>query len=267
MRRYLDYISNNKTLLTFLAGVLITLLLLNQCNRIDNLKEDLRIAEQVANRNYNNLLAAQDTIIIERNANGDLVSTISSYEYTIKQLEQENLELIQDFDKELALNEEYRKINNLISAELRIKDSIIAASTVAVDGDSIKIDLVDNKKWDKYNWRNFRGNIVLYPQDSLYFIKKSLFEIEQGVSLKMAILNVNGRDQLKISSPYPGLSFTNIENINIVNDRLNTPIRRKGGWSIGFGVGYGVNLNNQQVVNYGPSFGIGLYYSPSWLRF
>ena len=83
----------------------------------------------------------------------------------------------------------------------------------------------------------------------------------------MAILNVDGRDQLKVSSPYPGLTFTNIENINLVNDRLNRPAVNKGGWALGFGVGYGINLNNQQFVSWGPSIGIGLYYSPRWLRF
>lgn len=243
------------------------LLFMKQCNRIETLKRDVKIAKEIADRNLNNHLAAQDTIRLERNINGDLVSTISSYEYTIEQLEQKNEELLNDYKEALAINEEYKEINNLISAQLEIKDSIISAAAVKMDGDSIKVDLVDNKKWDKYNWRNFRGSVVLYPQDSLYQVTRSIFEIEQGISLRMAILNVDGRDQLKVSSPYPGLRFTNIENINLVNDRLNRPTVNKGGWALGFGVGYGINLNNQQVVSWGPSIGIGLYYSPRWLRF
>jgi hypothetical protein len=267
MKRILDYILNNKNLTMFIAGIVVALLFLNQCNRIENLKNDVKIAQQIADRNLNNFLAAQDTIQTERNINGNLISSISSYEYTLDQLVEDNEELLELYNKELAINDEYKKINNLISAQLEIKDSIISASKVTMDNDSIKVDLIDNKEWDKYNWRNFRGQVVLYPKDSLYFVKRSVFDIQQGISLKMAILDINGRSQLKITSPYPNLTFTNIENINIVNDRLNRPSIKKGGWSIGLGVSYGINLNNQQVISYGPSIGIGLYYSPKWLRF
>lgn len=254
-------------MITFVLGAIVAFLLMQQCNRIADLKEQVQIAEKVANRNYNNLLASQDTIRLERNINGDLISTISSYEYDIEMLQSSNDGLLERYNEALALNEQYKEINNLISAQLEIKDSIISASRVIMDGDSIKVDLVDNKKWDKYNWRNFRGEVVLYPKDSLFLVRRSIFEIEQGVSLTMAILNVDGRDQLKISSPYPNLRFTNIENINIVNDRLNTTNAKKAGWSIGLGFGYGINLNNQQVINWGPSIGIGVVYSPKWLRF
>lgn len=267
MIQILNYIRDNKGMIMFVMGVIVALLLMQQCNRIEGLKEELEIAQKVADRNYNNLLASQDTIRLERNINGDLVSTISSYEYSIEILQDQKEDILKKYNDALALNQRYKEINNLISAQLEIKDSIISASKVTVDNDSIKVDLVDNKKWDKYNWRNFRGEVVLYPKDSLFIVRRSIFEIEQGVSLTMAILNIDGRDQLKVSSPYPGLTFTNIENINIVNDKLNRSTIKSGGWSLGFGVGYGINLNNQQVVSWGPSIGVGLYYSPKWLRF
>ena len=34
-----------------------------------------------------------------------------------------------------------------------------------------------------------------------------------------------------------------VENLNLVNDELNRPMIGKSGWSVGFGVGYGLNLN------------------------
>ena len=72
---------------------------------------------------------------------------------------------------------------------------------------------------------------------------------------------------LKITTPYSGVTFTNIENINLVNDRLNAKQQKTAGFSIGFGVGYGINLNNNQVISTGPNIGVGLFYSPKWLRF
>ena len=93
------------------------------------------------------------------------------------------------------------------------------------------------------------------------------FDIDQKISLLAAIENVGGADQLKISTSYPGLTFSNIENINLINTRLNQKPTKKGGWAIGVGVGYGLNLNNNQVISTGPSIGIGVYYSPKWLRF
>ena len=267
MKKILDYILNNKGLMMFILGIIVTLFMLQQCNRIEGLKAELENTQKVADRNFNNYLASQDTIKLERNINNDLVASISSYEYDIEILQDQKADILKKYNNALNLNKRYKEINNLISAELEIKDSILSASMVTYKDDTIQIDLIDNKKWDTYNWRNFKGRVSLYPQDSIFIVKESVFEIEQGISLTMAILEIDGKDQLKISSPYPGLTFTRIENINIVNDRLNKQNTKKAGWSVGVGVGYGINLNNQQVVSFGPSIGIGLYYSPKWLRF
>ena len=77
----------------------------------------------------------------------------------------------------------------------------------------------------------------------------------------------DGADRLKLSTTYPGLVIKDIENINLVNTRLNRRSEKKAGWAIGIGVGYGINLNNNQVISTGPSIGLGLYWSPKFLRF
>jgi len=82
-----------------------------------------------------------------------------------------------------------------------------------------------------------------------------------------AIEDNKGYDEIKISTSYPGLNISNIENINLINTRLNKKQKKKAGWSVGVGFGYGINLNNNQVISTGPSIGLGVYYSPSWLRF
>lgn len=82
-----------------------------------------------------------------------------------------------------------------------------------------------------------------------------------------AIEDNDGYNELKISTGYPGLTISDIENINLINTKLNQRNEKKAGWGIGVGVGYGINLNNNQVISTGPSIGIGVYWSPKWLRF
>lgn len=267
MNTTLKNILANRTLTMFIIGVAVALLFLGQCNRIESLERKLDTAENVADRNFNNYLAAQDTIKYERNNNNELISVVRSYEFEINALESDKQTLIKKYSEALALNKKYIEINNLISAELQVKDSIIAAGYVSKNGDTLTVNVSDKKEWDKYNWRSFNGQIDILKIDTSYNLLSSNFNLNQGISLKMAIVEEGGIDLLKVSSPYPGLKFTSIENINLVNDRLNMPRANKAGWSIGVGVGYGLNITGNQSFGVGPTIGIGLYYSPKWLRF
>lgn len=266
MNNVIKNILNNKPLRNFLAGALVVILFLSQCNRINNLQIELDNTEAVANRNFENYLAARDTIKIERNSKNELVSTIRSYEFEVNTLQKDKEKLISKYEKALSLNKKYIEINNLISAELQVKDSIIASGFVSRNGDTLSVNVSDQKEWDKYNWRSFNGQIDLLKIDTTYNLLSSNFSLNQGISLKMAIVEESGTSFLRVSSPYPNLEFTNIENINLVNDRLNQPRVNKGGWSIGVGIGYGLNIQGS-TTGFGPTLGVGLYYSPKWLRF
>ena len=171
----------------------------------------------------------------------------------------------------MGLNSDLKGVNSLLRAEIRVKDSIInARSSVAQTSDSTAtISISDEKNWDKYNWRKFNATIDLLrdKKTNTIAVVSNRFNFEQGIELKAAIINENGANKLKITSPSPGVLFTNIENINLVNDKLNQKFEKKSGWSAGIGIGYGINLNNNQVVSMGPSINIGLIWSPKWLRF
>lgn len=252
----------------FIGVAIVVLLVLKQCNQISDLKEDLEKTEMVANRNLNNYKAAQDSIAIEKNKNGQLVSKISSFEYDVDVLEAENSNLLNKYSKVLREKTKLKNVNNLISTSLTIKDSILNASVqVSQTEDTVEVEFGDKKNWDKYNYREFSGRLELVKIDSLFKIESSRFSFNQGISLTAAIVKEENRDILRITTPYPGLKFTSIENINIVNDRLNRKHKKKAGWSVGVGFGYGINLNNDQIISTGPSIGVGLYYSPSWLKF
>lgn len=271
MHTYIKYILDkilNKNTLMFIGAVLFFLLFFRQCNQIENLKLEVERAEQVADRNFNNYLAAQDSLTFERNQKEELIASSRSFELEINNLTRENRRLISNYQTILALNKEIEKVNSLISADLQVKDSIINASTsVTQNEDTVKIDISESKEWDKYNWRRFNGSVNLYNNDSTLSVLSTSFDFYQGISLTAALVDTEEGSRLKISSPYPNLEFTRIENINLVNDRLNRPMVKKSGWSIGFGVGYGLNLTPNQVITLGPSFGVGVYWSPKWLRF
>ena len=261
-------ILNNKTLLRFIGIAIVVLLVLKQCNQISNLKEDLQNTEKIADRNFNNYKAAQDSIKIEQGKNGQLVSRIGSFEYDVEVLKSDKTNLLNRYNKVLKEKTKLENINTLISTDLTIKDSILNSNVaVSQNKDTVTFNFSDNKNWDKYNYREFSGELKLTKLDSMFTVKSSRFDFNQGISLTTALVKEEGREVLRITTPYPGLNFTSIENINIVNDRLNQRQKKKAGWSVGIGFGYGINLNNDQVISTGPSIGFGIYYSPSWLKF
>jgi len=261
-------INLSKNAIIFIAGALFVLMFLKQCNSISNLKVELENTVKVADRNYNNLLAAQDSVNTYKNENGKLVSEIRSYEFDVTTIKSEYKDLQNRYKNVLNKNRDLSRVNSLISTDLSIKDSIINSnSTIKQDSTGITVNFSDDKEWDKYNWRTFNGSLRLGVVDSTYSILNSRFDFNQGIGLQTAIIEEDGKSMLKITTPYEGVTFTNIENINLVNDRLNQRQVKKAGWSIGFGVGYGINLNNNQVISTGPNIGVGIFYSPKWLRF
>ena len=265
------YIPTKQTIVQFIVLVVLILLLLHQCDRNSTLKQDVKNAQTIANRNYNNLKASLDTIKFERNKNGELVAIKLAYEFDINTLTAENKRVIADYQKSLGLNKDLKGVNSLLRAEIKIKDSIINAqsSVVATSDSTSTISISNEKNWDKYNWSKFNGtvDILRNKKTNNITVLSNKFKFEQGIELKAAIINEDGVNKLKITSPSPGVLFTNIENINLVNDKLNQKDEKKSGWSVGVGVGYGINLNNKQVISVGPSINVGLIWSPKWLRF
>jgi uncharacterized protein (DUF2164 family) len=264
----MENIFTKKAGILFIVTAIAILLTLRQCNTISTLKVDLKRTEKIAQRNLNNYKTAQDSITVEKNKQGDLVSKIGTYEYDISTLKKDKSIILKKYNKVIGEKTKLKDINTLISTDLIIKDSIINANVKIVQNtDTIFVNFNDNLNFDKFNWRKFNGKIKLTKVDSLFTIDSSKFYFNQGISLTTAIVEENGRDILKITTKYPGLEFTSIESISVVNDKLNERYTKEAGWSIGFGVGYGVNLNSGQVISNGPSIGIGLYWSPKWLKF
>jgi tetrahydromethanopterin S-methyltransferase subunit G len=276
MNKYIEYYQTlkskiSRTTLIFIGVVILVLLLLQQCNSNASLKREIKQVQMVADRELNNYKAGQDTIRIERNKNGELVAKKLAYEFDINSLTDSNKKAIADYQRALNLTKDIKNINSLLRTEIRIKDSIINSkgTVVSLTDSTSTINFDDTKNWDKYNWRRFNAtvDVLRNKKTNTLSVTSSRFDFEQGIELKAAILNENGVNSLKITTPYPGIEFTNIENINLVNDKLNQKNEKKAGFSIGIGAGYGINLIPNSIITVGPQIGIGLYWSPKWLRF
>ena len=269
MKDKIKNILSNKTLVTFIAGALFVMLFLRQCNQISNLKQDVKFAQEDADRNLNNFKAAQDSVTILRNDNGDQLAEIRSYEFDLSKLQESQKDLTKKYQKALALNKDLKEVNSLISAELEIKDSLdVTTNVAAIDSVTTKINFNSEKDFGNGNSRILSGFSTIKYDFGQFKVLSSEFELKQTLSLMAAIeQGEDGADRLKLSTSYPGLVIKDIENINLVNTRLNRQAEKKSRWLVGFGVGYGVNLNNNQVISTGPSIGVGLYWSPKFLQF
>lgn len=261
-------IKQHFNIIKYIIFIIFVLAFIYQCEKNNSLKTEIKQVEIVADRNYNNLVASQDSIKTYIDKNNNLVSQIKSFEFDINDSKLENKTLLKKYSAVLNENKKIKGINTLISTELNIKDSIInSQSNIVQDSTSITINFNDEKKWDTYNWRTFNGQLKLIKNESKYSILNSKFNFDQGISLKTSIINEKGRNILRITTPYNRIKFTNIENINLVNDKLNPVLQRPKNWSIGIGIQYGININTDQFVSNGISVGIGVQYSPSWLKF
>lgn len=261
-------ITSNKNALTFVLGALFVLLFLRQCDQVSSLKQDVKYAKEDANISLNNLKASQDSINIIISKNGDQLAQIRSYEVDLSIKNNDLVKMTNKYKDALNLNDDLSNVNSLISAELEIKDSLIAnASVTQIDSTTAEVKYNSFLDYGNGNSRTLFGTSTLKYDFGKFNVLDSKFELSQTLSLMAAIENVDGADRIKLSTSYPGIKITDIENINLINTRLNRKIEKKAGWSIGIGVGYGINLNNNQVISTGPSIGIGLFYSPKWLRF
>ena len=259
---------SNKSLVIFVAGALFVLLFLRQCNQIDNLKAKVENVQKDSERNLNNYLASKDSVRIVKAKNGNLISEKRSYEFDLNNLKGDQKELIEKYKDALNLNRNLNKVNTLLTADLKIKDTFVAGtSTTKIDSINTKIKFSKFDDFGKGNSRDLSGEMLITKNGSDFKYSNATFSINHKINLMAAIENIDGADQLKISTSYPGLTFDNIENINLINTKLNQKPIKKGGFAIGIGLGYGINLNNNQLISTGPSIGLGLYYSPKWLRF
>lgn len=271
--KILDFVKSiDKKTLAFIGGAILMLFMLKQCNTISNLKSDLKIQEELTEINFNNYLASNDSVKYFENEIGGKVAQISSFQFEVSQLERTNIEIENKYIKALNLNKDLAGVNSLLSADIGIKDSLLAMSTLTeIDSVSSMVNFNKEDDFGSGNTRIVNGNLIIrYDSSGSFTTSPVNLSIAQTLSLSAAVEELEGRETLKITSSYPGLTITGIENISLIDQRLNdkNKINNKAGFSIGMGIGYGINYDtSNSSITLGPSINVGLYWSPKWLRF
>jgi hypothetical protein len=270
IKEYIEIIKKNRTLIGFVIGALFVLFMLKQCNQIADLKQDVKVATQSTQREINNANAANDSVRYYKNKNGGLVAEIKSYEFDVTNLRDEQKKLTEKYRTALNLNKDLKNVNSLLMFDIGIRDSIIAnLKQVKVDSLTTRLEFDKSNDFGNGNYRSLKGSVTVkrnYLTNEI-IAQNPIFILDQNIKLVAAIDESTGVQQLKITTDYPGLKFNDIENINLINTKLNQKLEKKAGWSIGVGVGYGVCLTPGQIVSFGPTIGLNAIWSPKWLRF
>lgn len=258
----------NRNLIVFTLLALFALLFLRQCNETDKLNRELVAIKTKATQDYNNLLASEDTIRQYKTVNGNLIAEKRSFVYEINEFKEKLNSISNDYIKQLGLNSSLKNTNSLLKSQISVKDTIYIKPDMVKLNDSTNVfNFNDFKDFGSGNTRTFAGFVKFGLNGNKVNVQDSKFNIEQTIKLYAAIEDKNGHKEVKMSSSYPGIKFDSIENINLINNKLNEKPIKKARWSIGFGIGYGMTLINGQTIQYGPNINAGLYWSPSFLQF
>lgn len=258
----------NKTLISFVLLAVFVLLFLRQCNETDILNRELTSIRAKSTQDYNNILASKDTIKQYKTLNGNLIAEKRGFVYDLNEFKSNLSSVSNDYIKQLGLNSSLKNTNSLLKSQISIKDTIYIKPEIVKLNDSTELfKFNDFKDFGLGNTRTFNGLVKFGLNGNKVNVQDSKFNIEQTIKLYAAIEEKDGHKQVKMSSSYPGIKFDSIENINLINNKLNEKPIKKARWSIGFGVGYGMSLVNNQSIQYGPNISAGLYWSPAFLQF
>lgn len=250
----------------FIMVILILIILLMlQCDRAAKVKAINVGLENKVERVEANIIASQDSVLYYKNENDFYISEISSYEYTAKELKNEAGDLYVKYENALGKIKELKKVNQLLSAEIIIKE--IDTVYAYIENDSI-LYFNDSTDYGDGNWRKWNSRISLFEKDNKLTGALNSFSYEQGIKLYSSIEEVDGIKKINIATKYPGLTFNNIEGINIIEDEINKAKEDyKSRIRLGLGLGYGLTFAKDNLVYHGPQLGLFLTYTPKLFNF
>lgn len=250
----------------FISVILVLIILLMyQCNRTSKIKAINAGLEKKIDRVESNVLAANDTIKYYKNKNDFYISEITAYEYTTKELAGEANDLYSKYEGALGEIKKLKRVNQLLSAEIKIKE--VDTVYAVVENDSVLL-FQDSTDYGDGNWRKWSSKISLFQDGNKLTGGLNDFSYEQGIKLYSSIQEVDGIKKINIATKYPGLTFNNIEGISLIEDEINkAKEEHKSRVRLGLGVGYGVTFTTGNLVYHGPQLGVYLTYTPKLFNF
>jgi hypothetical protein len=258
IKSILELLENKAFLL--IALILVFLLLIRQCGVTEE-------AERKAEREFRNYLASQDSVTHLKSKYGNVLAQKSAYELRYNELSDDHRDLI----KRLEL-EKNKKPEVIIETEIVYRDTniFVIASNRHV-GDSSFITFSYNPVLPGTNRLLISGDIpYTFTSDSTILPGRAILTLDQKIDLVTGLYRDPETNQLKIraSTTFPGITFSQIESIDIIDSPSDKEQSINSRKPFGFGVslGYGI-VFNQNGYYPGPFLGLGLSYSPKWAQF
>jgi len=245
----------------FIAVILVLIILLmHQCNRNGKIKAINKGLENKVERVEANIIAGQDSVRYYKNKNDFLVSEISAYEFTAEELKNESNDLYSKYENALGDIKKLKNINQLLSAEISIKETDTVYAFVKSDS---VLYFNDSTDYGDGNWRKWNSKVSLFKKDNKLTGALNSFNYEQGIKLYSSVEEIDGVKKINIATKYPGLKFNNIEGISIIEDEINKVRKEyKNRVKLGLGIGYGLTFANDNLIYHGPQVGLFLTYTP-----
>ena len=259
-------ILNNK--ITPVAAIaVLAFLLLRQCG----ISKD---AKREAERSMNNLLVQQDSVRTVKSKLGNALAEKSAFQLKYNELSEEQEFLIKQL--ELAKN---KKPGIVIETQVVYRDTTIIIPVENEIGiDTSYLGFTYNPTLPGTNRLWVRGSLpytmidtVLDGQGITLINPGSVnMTVEQKIDLVAGLYRDPKTDRLfvRASTSFPGISFNDIQALDMVDDPGTRKALRgaRKPFGIGVGVGYGMSLATDGYQA-GPIIGVGLYYSPKFLQF
>ena len=215
--------------IVYLFGIgILLMLLLKQCNETQN-------AKQEAQRNFNNLLAERDTVRILQSKNGSMLAEKAAFKLKYDELSEDQKDLIKRL--ELA----GRKKPGVTLPYQLLTDTIKDESSA--------------------------NGIKLISRVEPGTAKLSM---EQKIDLVTGLYTdpKTGRIFVRASTTFPGITFSDMQALDMVDDPATKKALRQARKPFGVGVSFGWGMTvGKNGYTVGPNVGVGLTYTPTWLQF
>ena len=264
---------NNRIIYLVGIGVLV-LLLLKQCN-------ETRDAKQEAERNFNNMLAERDSVRVLKSKNGNMLAEKAAFKLKYDELSSEQKELI----KRLELSGK-KKPGVVIQTDIVYKDTSILVPVLATlkDGEPV-LNFKHNPTLPGKNKLLIEGLLpyllitdTIQDSSSPNGIRLSSrvepgiakLSMEQKIDLVTGLYTdpKTGRIFVRASTSFPGITFSDMQALDMVDDPATKKALRQARkpFGIGFSLGWGMTVG-KDGYNMGPNVGVGVTYTPTWLQF
>ena len=256
-----------------LAILALIVMLMLQCNSSRRLKRDLQLEKEKVEREINNRQASEDSLRTIKFDNGTLVSTVRSYEFDIINLKEVERELLKKYEDLTTNYKKLRGINSILKADLDLTEDLLARSEAKQLNDTtFEVSFAKYNLYSEGNSRFISGKNTLFIGEGKPKVTDTEINLDQTIRLRAILDDIDGEGpSLLISTEYPGITISDIENINLINSKLRAKeidsyVSNSGSLGFGLGLGYGLNYIGEGTFRAGPTLSVGMYWTPKKLR-